>query len=202
MAQQATQSDFETDLHLTREDVARHWGWFLALGILLVAAGMAAIVFPLISTIAVKIALGWVFLIAGIAEVVHAFYVKRWAGFFWNLLVGLLYIAVGFWLAFFPLTGILSLTIVLAALFIVEGAMELAMGFRVRPHEGWGWLIFSGLVAIAAGLLIALNLPSSAVWALGLLAGVNLLVSGWSFIFLALTGRRARGDTVATTAAA
>lgn len=202
MAQQATQSDFETALRVTREDVARHWGWFLALGILLVIVGMAAIAFPFISTIAAKIALGWVLLIAGIAEVVHAFYVKRWAGFFWNLLVGLLYLAVGFWLAFFPLTGILSLTIVLAALFIVEGAIEVVMGFRVNPHEGWGWLVFSGLVAIAAGLLIALSLPSSAVWALGLLAGVNLLVSGWSFIFLALTGRRTHEATAARTATA
>jgi len=202
MAQQATQSDFETALRVTREDVARHWGWFLALGILLVIVGMAAIAFPFFSTIAAKIALGWVLLIAGIAEVVHAFYVKRWAGFFWNLLVGLLYLAVGFWLAFFPLTGILSLTIVLAALFIVEGAIEVVMGFRVSPHEGWGWLVFSGLVAIAAGLLIALSLPSSAVWALGLLAGVNLLVSGWSFIFLALTGRRTHEATAARTATA
>lgn len=202
MAQQATQTDFDTALQETREDVARHWGWFLALGILLVMVGMAAIAFPLISTIAAKIAIGWILLIAGIGELVHAFYVKRWAGFLWNLLVGLLYLAVGFWLAFFPLTGILSLTIVLAAFFTVQGVMEIAMAFRIRPHEGWNWLAFSGLVAIAAGLLIGLNLPSSAVWALGLLAGVKLLVSGWSFIFLALTGRRMREETAATTAAA
>ncbi len=202
MAQQATQADFDTLLGETRRDVARHWGWFLALGILLVVVGMAAIAFPFLSTIAAKIALGWILLIAGIGGVVHSFYVKRWAGFLWNLLIGLLYVAVGFWFAFFPLTGILTLTIVLAALFIADGIMEIAMGFRMRPHEGWGWMIFSGLIAIAAGLLIALNLPSSAVWALGLLAGVKLLVSGWSFIFLALSGRRIREEGAATTAAA
>ncbi len=198
MAQQATQAEFDALLGETRRDVARHWGWFLALGILLVVVGVVAIAFPFLSTIAAKVALGWLLLIAGIGGVIHSFYVKRWGGFLWNLLIGLLYVIVGFWLAFFPLTGILTLTIVLAALFIADGIMEIAMGFRVRPHEGWGWLIFSGVIAILAGLLIALNLPSSAVWALGLLAGVKLLVSGWSFIFLALTGKSMSEETTTT----
>lgn len=198
MAQQATQADVDAVLGETRRDVARHWGWFLALGILLVIVGMVAIAFPFLSTIAAKIALGWVLLIAGIGAVIHSFYVKRWGGFLWNLLIGLLYLIVGFWLAFFPLTGILTLTILLAALFIADGIMEIVMGFRVRPHEGWGWLIFSGVIAIIAGLLIALNLPSSAVWALGLLAGVKLLVWGWSFIFLALTGKSMSEETATT----
>jgi uncharacterized membrane protein HdeD (DUF308 family) len=106
----------------------------------------------------------------------------------------------GAWLAFFPLTGILTLTIIIAALSIAEGIMKLIMGFRVRPHEGSGWVIFSGLVAIVAGFLIALNLPASAVWALGLLAGINLLFSGWSFIYLALSGKRANDEGVAAAA--
>ncbi len=200
MTQQFTPAFSEPTLEETRQEIARHWGWFLTLGILLVLIGMAAIAFPFLSTLAAKIAIGWIFLVAGVVEVFHAFYVKRWAGFFWNLLIGLLYIAAGVWLAFFPLTGILTLTIVIAALFIAEGVMKLIMGFRMRPHEGLGWVIFSGLVAIAAGLLIALNLPTSAVWALGLLAGINLLFSGWSFIYLALTGKRARDEGVAAAA--
>lgn len=181
-------------------NVGRHWGWFLTLGILLVLAGMAAIAFPFLSTIAAKIAIGWIFLVAGVAELIHAFYVKRWAGFFWNLLIGLLYIVAGVWLAFFPLTGILTLTIVIAALFLAEGIVEVIMGFRMRPHEGWGWVIISGVVAVAAGLLIALSLPESAAWALGLLAGINLLFSGWSFIYLALSGKRASEEGVAAAA--
>jgi len=200
MTQQFTPSLSEPTFEETRREIARHWGWFLALGILLVILGMAAIAFPFLSTIAAKIAIGWIFLVTGVVEIIHAFYVKRWSGFFWNLLIGLLYLVVGAWLAFFPLTGILTLTIVIAALFIAEGVMEFIMGFRVRPHEGWGWLVFSGLVAIAAGLLIALNLPSSAVWALGLLAGINLVFSGWSFIFLALSGKRASEEGVAAAA--
>ena len=200
MTQQFTPAFSEPTFEETRQEIARHWGWFLGLGILLVLIGMAAIAFPFLSTLAAKIAIGWIFLVAGVVEVFHAFYVKRWAGFFWNLLIGLLYIAAGVWLAFFPLTGILTLTIVIAALFIAEGIMKLIMGFRMRPHEGLGWVIFSGLVAIAAGLLIALSLPASAVWALGLLAGINLLFSGWSFIYLALSGKRASDEGVAAAA--
>ena len=200
MTQQVSQADIDAALTEARQEVARHWGWFLALGILLVLAGMAAIAFPFLSTIAAKIAIGWIFMIGGIAELIHAFNVQRWSGFFWNLVIGLLYLVVGGWLAFFPLTGILTLTIVLAALFIAEGVMEAIMSFQVRPHEGWVWLLISGLVAIAAGVLIALQLPSSAIWALGLLAGINLLFSGWSFIFLAMTGRKAGEETTATAA--
>jgi uncharacterized membrane protein HdeD (DUF308 family) len=197
MTQQSTPAFDEPTFEETRREIARHLGWFLALGILLVLAGAAAIAFPFLSTVAAKIAIGWIFLVAGVVEVIHAFYVKRWAGFFWNLLIGLLYIVAGGWLAFFPLTGILTLTIVIAALFIAEGIIELVMGFRMRPHEGWGWVVFSGLVAVAAGLLIALSLPASAVWALGLLAGVNLLFSGWSFIALSLSGKRAGEEGIA-----
>jgi uncharacterized membrane protein HdeD (DUF308 family) len=196
MTEQSALPSFEPTLEETRREIARHWGWFLALGIVLALVGIAAIAFPFLSTIAAKIAIGWIFLVAGIVEVLHAFNVKRWAGFFWNLLIGLLYIVVGGWLALFPLTGILTLTIVIAALFLAEGVIELIMGFRMRPHEGWGWVTFSGLVAIAAGLLIALSLPESAVWVLGLLAGINLLFTGWSFIYLALSGKRASEERV------
>lgn len=121
---------------------------------------------------------------------VHAFSIKGWRGFLMELLIGALYVVAGGWLAFFPFTGIVTLTILLAALFLAEGVLEVVMALRVRPHEGWGWLLLSGLVAIAVGVLIAYELPSSATWAIGLLAGVNLVSTGVSFIVLALAGRR------------
>jgi len=174
-----------------RRQITDNWGWFLALGILLIAAGAAAIAFPLLSTIATKIALGWIFLIAGALIVVHAFSIRRWQGFLLGLLIGALYLVAGGWLAFTPFAGIIALTILLAALFLAEGVLEVIMAVRVRPHEGWGWLLVSGVVAIAVGVLIAAELPSSAAWAIGLLTGINLLSSGVSFVALALAGRRA-----------
>jgi uncharacterized membrane protein HdeD (DUF308 family) len=177
MTDQVSRADLADALGEIRQQVAAHWGWFLALGLVLILAGCAAIAFPLLSTIAVKIALGWVFLVGGVLMVVHAFSASRWRGLIWEVLLGLLYLVAGAYLAFFPLT--------------VEGALEVVLALRVRPHEGWGWLLLSGLIAAAVGLLIALGLPSSAAWAIGLLAGINLISTGWGFLFLALAGRRA-----------
>jgi uncharacterized membrane protein HdeD (DUF308 family) len=169
--------------------VAEHRVWFTVLGAVLIVLGIVAIAFPFVTTIAAKIFLGWLFLIGGVAQVVHAFSPQRWSEFFLDLLVGLLYLAAGVWLAFFPLTGIITLTIVLAVLFIFEGVLQAGMAFRIRPKRGWVWLLISGLVAIAVGILIFTGLPSTAVWAIGLLVGINLLVSGWSYILLASMAR-------------
>jgi uncharacterized membrane protein HdeD (DUF308 family) len=190
MTEQTSQASIEAAIAEAKKQIADHWGWFLALGILLVLAGVAAILFPLVSTIATKIALGWIFLVSGALLIIHAFSSQQWRGFIWGLLLGALYVIAGGWLAFFPFTGIITLTLILAALFLAEGVLEVIMAVRVRPHEGWGWLLLSGLVAIAVGAMIAAELPTSAIWAIGLLTGINLLSSGVSFVVLALAGRR------------
>jgi uncharacterized membrane protein HdeD (DUF308 family) len=190
MTEQLSQADVDRAVAAARQAIAHNWGWFLALGILLLIAGVTAIAFPLVSTIAAKIALGWIFLVSGVVLAIHAFSIQQWRGFLTELLLGILYVVAGGWLAFFPFTGIVTLTILLAALFLAEGVVEVVMALRVRPHEGWGWLLLSGLVAVAVGVLIAAELPSSAAWAIGLLAGVNLLSTGVSFLVLAMMGRR------------
>ena len=110
MAQQFSQADIDAALAEAKRQIADHWGWFLALGIFLVLAGAAAILFPLLSTIATKIMLGWIFLISGILMLIHAFSIKQWGGFLMGLLLGVLYVVAGGWLAFFPFTGIITLT--------------------------------------------------------------------------------------------
>ena len=191
MAQPMTLSEIEARVAETKQLITDKWGWFLALGIVLILAGLAAIAFPFLSSIAAKVVLGWLFLIGGVMMIVHAFQAPGWGGFLWELLIGILYVVVGGYLAFFPLAGLLTLTIVIAALFIAEGVFEAIMAFRVRPHEGWVWLLLSGIAALAVGVIIAMGLPESSIWALGLLVGINLLFSGWSYVFLALAGRRA-----------
>jgi uncharacterized membrane protein HdeD (DUF308 family) len=192
MADQVSRADLDAAVAEARRYLAENSGWFLTLGIVLLLAGGAAIVFPWVFTVAAKVALGWIFLVGGVVLVLHALSMRGWTGFLWSLLIGLLYVVAGGWLAFFPFTGIVTLTILLAALFLAEGALEVILALQVRPHEGWGWLLLSGLVAIAVGVLIAAELPGSAVWAIGLLVGVNLISTGASFVVLALAGRRAR----------
>jgi uncharacterized membrane protein HdeD (DUF308 family) len=192
-----TISDFDARIAETKQLVTDKWGWFLALGIVFIVAGLAAIAFPFVSSIAAKVVLGWLFLIGGVMMIVHAFQAPGWGGFLWEVLIGLLYVVVGGYLAFFPIAGLLTLTVVIAALFIAEGVFESIMAFRVRPHDGWIWLLLSGIAALAVGVIIAMGLPESAVWALGLLVGINLLFSGWSYVFLALAGRRAHEEALA-----
>jgi uncharacterized membrane protein HdeD (DUF308 family) len=192
-----SQAAIDTALTEARRQIAEHWVWYLILGIVLLLAGLAAIAFPFVSTVAAKIALGWIFLVSGLFMIIHAFSAGEWRGFFWNLLIGILYLVGGAYLAFFPLTGILTLTILVAALFLADGLLEVIMAFKLRPHEGWGWVLVSGLVAIAAGGLIAMQLPSSATWVIGVLAGIKMIFAGWSFVFLALSGHRSHTPTAA-----
>jgi len=197
MAQPLSPASLEERLMATKRLIAEKWGWFLALGIALIVVGLAAIVFPFFSTVFFKVFLGWLFLIGGVVMIIHAFSAQGWQGFLWNLLIGILYLIAGGYLAFFLYTGLLAVALLLVILFAVEGVFEVIMAFRIRPHEGWGFLLLSGIAALAVALIIALDLPGSAVWALGLLVGINLLFSGWSYIFLALAGRRAHEQAAA-----
>jgi uncharacterized membrane protein HdeD (DUF308 family) len=164
--------------------------WFIILGVLLIILGVASIAFPLLTTIAAKIALGWLFLIGGVVQIAHAFSTRQWSEFFLDLLVGLLYLIAGGWLALFPLTGIVTLTVLLAALFIAQGILEAGMAFRMRPSAGWVWMLIAGIAALAVGVLIIAHLPSSAAWAIGLLVGIRLIMSGWAYLFLTMAAAR------------
>jgi uncharacterized membrane protein HdeD (DUF308 family) len=187
MTETLSQAEFDTKAAQIRYYVAHHRGWFLGLGILLTLAGAAAIAFPFASTLAAKFALGWLFLLTGLINVVHAFGTMGWRAFGLNLLVGVLFLAAGSYLTFFPLGGIITLTILIAALFIAEGYLEIMMAIRLQPDRGWVWVLFSGIAAVAAGVLIGLELPNSSTWTIGLLTGINLLASGLSFLLLALS---------------
>lgn len=185
-AAQPRPSSFEMQRHISENRIA-----FMLFGLLLIGLGILAIAHPFLTTLAAKIVLGWTLLIVGVAQVIQSLSAKAWSEFFLNLLMGLIYAAVGAWLVFFPLTGMLTLTIVLAATFIVQGFIELAMGLRMRPSGGWFALLLAGAVAIVVGVMIMYGLPSTATWAIGLMVGVNLIVSGVTYIVIALTARLA-----------
>jgi uncharacterized membrane protein HdeD (DUF308 family) len=175
----------------THTAITENRTWFIIFGILLIALGVLAIAFPFATTIAAKVFLGWLFLIGGIVQIIHAFSTRGWSEFFLDLLMGILYLVAGGWLAFFPLTGIVTLTIFLAAMFVVQGVIEIAMAFRIRPLDGWGWMLVAGIVAVLAGILILFGLPSSATSAIGLLVGINLLMTGWAYLLLPMMVERA-----------
>lgn len=168
-------------------------GSLFALGVVMIMLGAAAVLFPLTATLATELVIGGVLLVAGIFQSVVAFRQRRWRGFFFALVSGLLAVAVGVLLLLFPLAGILSLTLIVAAFFLLQGIFRIAHALRERPRPGFGWLLFSGVLSTALGALIFLQWPAAATWLLGLLVGLDLLMSGGRNVWLSVAMRRGQG---------
>ncbi|MHC5652903.1 HdeD family acid-resistance protein [Stappia sp. ICDLI1TA098] len=172
------------------DTVRAKWGWFLALGIALVIGGGLMIALPLASSIAVTLVIAMVFAVAGVLQIWHAFSVKAWSGFLWSIATGLIALIGGAAVYFNPLVGTFTLTLVVAGILLAQGITQILLALKVRPHDGWGWLLVAGVISLAAGLCIWFEFPSSALWALGLMGGIAVLMNGWSYIAIALAARR------------
>ena len=170
------------------DEIRRSWGWFLGLGIVLIILGMIAIGSAFLMTIASVFLFGWILLIGGVMEVVHAFWHKRWAGFFLDLLTGLLYVVVGWMMVNNPQESALLLTLLIAMFLVFEGVLRIVTAITVRyPH--WGSVLFNGIIYLLLGILIWRRWPVSGLWAIGLFVGIEMLLNGWSLVRLSMTGR-------------
>jgi uncharacterized membrane protein HdeD (DUF308 family) len=167
--------------------IAAHRPWFIFLGVALIIAGLLAIAFPFAGGLAVEVWVAVALIISGIAQVVHAFAARQWQGFLLGLLVGLLYLAGGIILWLDPIKGVVTLTVFLAVMILIDGILRCVMALRIRPAPGWGMLLVGGILGIVVAFMIWAQLPTSATWAIGLLLGVNLIFSGIAFIALART---------------
>jgi len=168
-----------------------HWGLFLFEGIVLILLGAAAIVLPVVATLAFTLIIGWLFLISGIVGLITTFWMRNAPGFWWALLSAVIALAAGIVLILWPISGTLSLTLVLIAFFVVEGIATLMYAFEHRAQLSgrWAWMLASGIVdLILAGIIFA-GLPETATWALGLLVGINMLFGGTAMIGMALAAR-------------
>jgi uncharacterized membrane protein HdeD (DUF308 family) len=174
-----------------RAAVREHWKAFLVEGILLVLLGLAAIIVPQLASLAVTIFLGWLFLISGIAGLVLTFWTRQMPGFWWSLVSAALAIAAGIILLARPVQGTLTLTIVVGAYFLAEGIATImyALEHRRELSQRWSWLLVAGLMDILIAIIIVAGLPGSALWAIGLLVGINLMFGGASLIGMALAAR-------------
>ncbi len=171
--------------------IHEHWALFLIEGIILIILGIAAIALPPIATLAFTIIIGWVFLISGVVGLFTTFWARHVPGFWWSLISAIIGIAAGVVLLLWPITGTLSLTLVLIAFFVVEGIVSImyAIEHRNQLTGRWGWMLVSGIIdLILAGIIFA-GLPGTAVWALGLLVGINMLFGGAALIAMALAAR-------------
>jgi uncharacterized membrane protein HdeD (DUF308 family) len=172
--------------------VREHWKAFLFEGILLVLLGLAAMIVPPLASLAVTIFLGWMFLVSGVAGLALTFWARQMPGFWWSLVSAVLAIGVGIILLVRPVQGTLTLTIVVGAYFLAEGVATImyALEHRRELSERWSWLLVAGLMDILIAFLIIAGLPGSALWAIGLLVGINLLFGGAALIGMALAARK------------
>lgn len=176
-----------------RDAVREHWKALLIEGILLSIFGLAAIVVPPAASLAVTILLGWLFLISGIAGLALTFWARELPGFWWSLISAALAVLAGLILLAQPAQGTLTLTIVVGAYFLAEGVATImyALEHRRELSGRWSWMLIAGLMDILIAVIIITGLPGSALWAIGLLVGINLLFGGATLIGVALAARNA-----------
>jgi uncharacterized membrane protein HdeD (DUF308 family) len=188
--------DLDAMRHMFAAALRRHWVAFLIEGIILILLGAAAILGPEIATLAIAIFLGWLLLISGVVGLASTVWMRAAPGFRWSLVSALLAIVAGAVLVFWPAGGILSLTLVMIAFFVIEGGASImfALEHRRQYSGRWGWMLLSGVVDIAIAAIIAFGYPGTAAWALGLLLGINMVFGGAALVSMALAARA--GGTV------
>ena len=165
---------------------------FLAEGIIFVILGFLAILAPFFFTLAFELMIGWLFIIAGFAQGYRAFTSRSTPGFWWSLVSAVLYIVAGFLLLFYPLRGILTLTFLLALFYFLEGIAQIVYSLFIKNVHNWGWMLTCGILSLIIAFIIWSGWPTTALWVLGLLIGINLLFYGFSRIFLSSALPKAR----------
>jgi uncharacterized membrane protein HdeD (DUF308 family) len=160
-------------------------GW----AILLIIVGFFALALPFEAGIAIAVVLAALVIVAGIAHLAGTFAARTTGGFFWRLLVGCAYLIAGVYLLVHPKASLVSLTLALAVLFFVEGIFHLVTWFHIRSAPGSVWLLFDGVVTLILAVMIWKSWPASAVWALGTIVGINLLMSGFARLMYSRANR-------------
>jgi uncharacterized membrane protein HdeD (DUF308 family) len=172
----------ETFLH-GRLRSASHW--FFWLGIIMVVLGIAAIVWPAISTIVATLFVGWMMLLSGMVVLFGSFSIQGTGPFFGAFLLAILSIAAAVFLLFSPQAGAIALTLVVAVVFLFQGAFEMLLAFEVRPFTGWVWMLMSAIVTVIVAMLIVAWWPAISLFFLGILLGVNFITTGIGYISIA-----------------
>jgi uncharacterized membrane protein HdeD (DUF308 family) len=173
-----------------RNRVRQEAGRFIWLGVALLVIGVAALVFPVVSTLAATFFVGWVLVLSGAATLFGAFSLRGAGPFFGALVLGLLSVAAGVFIFARPQIGELAITLSLGALFMLQGAFELVLAFELRSARGWLWMLASAVASIVLAIAILAGWPGTSMIALGIVLGVNFISSGLGYLMLGGAVRR------------
>jgi uncharacterized membrane protein HdeD (DUF308 family) len=171
-------------------DARRATTWSLAISVLMIASGVLAIGLPMIAGVAVTIVVGWLLIVSGALHLAFAWRGGPAGAVVWEILLGVAYGAIGFYVLANPVAGLESLTFAVAIYLFVEGVLEFFLSFRLRPAPGSGWLFIDGIVTLVLAVAIWSTWPSSATWVVGTLIGISMLFSGVTRLMLSLAARR------------
>ncbi len=173
-----------------RETVKRYSLWYLVEGVLLVVAGILAIIYPVISSGAVVILLGWLLIASGLLQGLSLIGARQVPHFWLQLISVILAILIGLLFLRDTTQGLMTLALLLIIFFMMEGISKVVFALTIRPFPNWGWVLASGLVGILLSLILWASLPVTAVWLIGLLLGIELISVGASIAYLAWQVRR------------
>ncbi len=182
-------------------DIKKNVNGSLLMGILLIVLGIVAIALPSVSTIFAETWFALILASAGTAKLVYAYQIRNSRGFIWQVLLGVLYIATGVMLFFYPLTGVLTLTLLLGSFLLTEGVFNLILAFRLRPQQNWTWVLSDGIITLVLGGLIWFQWPFNAPWLIGTLVGVSILSTGASRVMFSLNARNTLNSSDQATSA-
>ncbi|MGC1952811.1 MAG: HdeD family acid-resistance protein [Gammaproteobacteria bacterium] len=172
-------------------DAKRNWGWLLALGVVSVILGTVGLGMAFSLTVVGVLLFGILLALTGLFQLIDAFKCKGWKGTTLHVLIGLLYLVAGSVAIIDPINAAVALTLVLGVAFIAVGVLRLIMAFQHRGSRGWIWALVGGVVSLVLGTVVLLEWPVSGLWVIGLFIAIELIVNGWTYIFISIAARRA-----------
>ena len=173
-------------------DLQKNWGWLLALGILFLLLGAIGVGMSVALTVVGVLYFGVLLLIGGGVQLWQSFKCKGWKSVTWHVVIALVYLIAGALAVYDPLGAAIGLTLVIAIALLVTGTTRLMMSFQLKPAGGWWWTLLSGIMSIILGGIILVQWPATGLWVIGLVIAIELIVNGWSYIFVALAAKNAR----------
>src|SRR5215210_665343 len=168
-----------------RDTVQRYALWYLVQGVLLIAAGILAIIYPVLSSAAVVVLLGWLLIISGVVQGLSLIGARHVPHFWLQLISVILAVLIGCLFLRDPAQGLMTIALLLIVFFMMEGISKVVFALTIRPFPNWGWVLASGLVGILLALILWANLPVTALWLIGVLLGINLISVGAAIGYLA-----------------
>ena len=178
-----------------RETVKRYSTWYLLEGVFLVIAGVLALVYPYVASVALVFLIGWILIISGVLQGIGLIGAKDVPHFWLQLISSVLAIVIGLLLLRNPNAGLLIMTVLLIVFFIVEGFSKIIFALNIRPVTGWVWVLLSGVIGVLLGVYLWSSMPLSSEWVLGILLGIQLICEGAALAFLAWMVRSGWGRT-------